>query len=321
MNVPWSNLDFGKEEKEAVNRVMDSGWLTMGKETERFEEELADFLGCPHVICVNSGTSALAVALKAHDVSTAVIPSYAYPSLLNVLRSYGIHNLVNDVNPKTVHMRNDQRQEEVTYVPTSFAGMPLNKRDWRTLLIIEDAGESFGATSGGVKVGNQGWTSTFSFHIAKTITTVEGGAVATCDVEVAEKARKIRHRSFLNYQTTDINSAIGRVQLRKVLDYLTIRAEIAGYYREELDGLAEFQKVPKHVEIHANMMFPIFVSNPYQLSKQLRQDGIDTRLGWAPIMCTDNSMKVNKRIICLPIFNTMTMDEVKYVVKCLKRCL
>jgi len=203
------------------------------------------------------------------------------------------------------------------YLPTSFAGLPLNPRDWKGK-IIEDAAEAFGSISMGEKTGSRR-TSIFSFHVAKVVSMIEGGAITTNDAELASRLRQIRSRKNSNFQTTDINSAVGRVQLAKVHGYLRRRAEIAKTYREELDGLVEFQEIPNHVDIHGNMMFPVFLCDPWRLAKELEKKNIETRLGWAPLICMGGAKRVSERILCLPIYNTMGDEEVEYVINCIKK--
>lgn len=321
LKIPFSKPDIGEAEKDAVKCVMDSGWVTMGPETKLFEDELAKYLGCRHVVVMNNGTSALFAALLSRNPKHVIIPAYNYPVITNITNITKWTVGYSDINEKTCLMESPPSTQIA--VPVSFAGLPLDVEEWDPSLysIIEDAAEAFGTESRGVKTGNQGWTSTFSFHVAKLITMVEGGAVATNDDEVADKVREIRSRRNLNFQPTDIGSAIGRVQLRKVEGYLQNREMIAKYYREALGGLVEFQEIPDYVTTHGNMMFPIFIEEPVKLTSGLEKLGIETRLGWKPLVETPASLQVSNHIICLPIFNLMEIKEAEYVVECVKKCL
>jgi len=251
-------------------------------------------------------------------VKKLVLPAYAYPSLIPIATRLGIYVVFNDVDPKTVHMLNGGWQgDDWYYLPTSFAGLPLNPGDWKGK-IIEDAAEAFGSVSLGARTGSFR-TSIFSFHVAKAISTIEGGAITTNDAKLASRLRQIRSRQNSNFQTTDINSAVGRVQLAKIHGYLRRRAEIAKTYREELAGLVGFQEIPDHVDAHGNMMFPVFLHRPWRLAKELERKSIETRLGWAPLICMGGAKRVSERILCLPIYNTMGDEEVEYVIDCVKK--
>lgn len=343
MRIPWSKPDIGREEIAAANRVLESGWVSVGEETNLFERELASYIGCRDVVVFNSGTSALVGALLAHGsddwVRVKHLPSYTFPATMNALLAAGGGQygqwFVDDVdympvNPKTVHAlppKPTWKNAHDIYVPVSYAGLPLDRDEWGKLgvTVVEDAAESFGAKANGFKVGAQGWDATFSFHTAKLITMVEGGAVATDDPLRGEKLRCIRANGEsrtekgafvtrgLNMKPSDIHSAIGREQLRKVDKYLDRRERVSRIYREYLQGLVEFQYVPDHVERHGNMMFPVFVDDPFKLSVKLRERGIDTRLGWKPLSGDQWARHVYERVICLPIYNTMLDSDAEYV--------
>jgi len=318
LEIPWSKPDFGVAERMAINRVFDSGWVTQGPETEALERELEKYIGCKYAVATCNGTAALTAVFIALNVKNLILPSYAYPSLIPITTRLGIYVVFNDVDPRTAHMLNEGWQgDDWYYLPTSFAGLPLNPRDWKGK-IIEDAAEAFGSISMGEKTGSRR-TSIFSFHVAKVVSMIEGGAITTNDDELALRLRHIRSRRDSNFQTTDINSAIGRVQLAKAAGYLKRRTEIAKTYREELAGLVGFQEVPDHVDAHGNMMFPVFLHRPWQLAKELERKSIETRLGWAPLICMGGAKRVSERILCLPIYNTMGDDEVEYVIDCIRK--
>ncbi|MBA7712986.1 UDP-4-amino-4-deoxy-L-arabinose--oxoglutarate aminotransferase [subsurface metagenome] len=145
--------------------------------------------------------------------------------------------------------------------------------------------------------------------------------MATDDNAVAERLRAIRHRGHLNFQTTDIASAIGRVQLKKLSGYLETRAQVAQFYREALERLVSLQYVPMYVQTHVNMMFPIFVDDPKLVAARLRKLGVDTRLGWPPLNDMRAAKYVSSHILTLPIYNTMPDTETEYVIKCVKKSL
>ncbi len=329
--IPWSFPDICVEEREAVQHVMDSGWLSQGPETKSFERELADYIGCKYVVCVNSGTSALLCATVAPLFGKVVVPAYSFPATWNVARILDYKIKYVDVDPKTFIMR--RTFVKGTQIPVSLAGLPLDDEDgWVEKETVEDGCEALGSETRKGKTGSK-WTTCFSFHMAKLVTTIEGGAIATNDEGLARAYRLIRNHgedpdkkySFLqaglNLRTTDVNSAIGRVQLRKLPRYLKNRASIAAFYREELDGLVGFQEVPDYVKVHSNMFFPILVRDPDHMAAMMLHDGIDTRRPFPPAVPMPNATEIYRRILAIPIYNAMTVDEATPVVESVKRCL
>ena len=324
MKVPWSHPDIGEAEREAVDRVIQSGWVTMGKETEKFESELSAYLGCRHVVVTNTGTAALFDALIVKGNENLALPSYNYPVIQTISDICKYRVWYDDINPKTCLMiPPTELISKTTLVPVSFSGLPLNEADWEefTDVMVEDSAEAFGAMSNNLKTGNQGWMSIFSFHVAKLITTIEGGAIATNSDEERDLLKQVRSRKNLNHQPTDVSSAIGRVQLTKADKYLRNRHRISEFYKESLNGLVKFQETPENASIHGNMMFPVFTKNSLNVSLKLDTMGVNTRIGWTPLKNTKASIQVSSTILCLPIYNTMRVEEAEYVVECLKKCL
>ena len=343
MDVPWSKPDIGIEERLAALRVLDSGWVSVGKETREFERELTSYIGCEDAVVFNSGTSALVAALLAHEAHNWCrvkhLPSYTYPATLNAVFAagggqYGDFNITDiqymNISSLTVNAKAPKKEDfkpKDIYIPVSFAGLPLDRNEWGdySQSMVEDAAESFGAQSRGLKTGNQGWDAVLSFHAAKLITMVEGGAVATSNAETGEALREIRnqgesrtdkgvfHRRGLNLKPSDIHSAIGRAQLRKVDEYLDRRKRVARIYFETLGSSVGYTYLPKYVDMPGNMMFPVFVDEPAKLAAKLKEGGVDTRLGWKPLADDYAANYVHTHIICLPMFNTMRDEEAAYV--------
>lgn len=308
--VPWSKPSLTPAEWDACWRVFHSGWVTMGKEVAQFEAELAQYLEAPHVVLFDHGTSALLAALLAHDAKQVRLPAYTFPATMNAVHFSGAYPNFGDVDPDTVIMKPEVF--DGIQVPVSYAGLGLNEQEWEGHDVVEDAAEAFGAEMRDKKVGGQGWTACFSFHAAKLLTMIEGGAVSTFDDKIAERLRIIRNHgedpwnkgSFimrgLNLKPNDMQAAIGRIQLRRIEEHLENRFRASVFYEKELDDLVKFQDVPDYKFRHANMMMPIFVEDPHYLAAALRDKSIGTRTGWAPLLDTDNARHVYEHVICLP---------------------
>ncbi len=357
MKISWSPPDLGVEEKEAAKRVIDSGWLTQGKETAELERELQEKIGVQHIIVVNNGTAALITALLAHGIGPedeVIVPSFTFIASINSILAVGAKPILVDCDPKTFNITPQAAAKAITsrtkaILPVDVAGMPVDITAFeelakeRNLIIIEDAAEALGAQYQNKVIGSFNHTVIFSFHMAKLISTGgEGGCIATNDLAIAEKCRMIRnhgmsgrydYREFgLNFRITDVQSAIGRIQLRKLNQYLEKRNKLAQIYHRELKGLVQFQEIPDYVTLHPYMIFNILVAEEQRdiLAAKLNEQGIDTRICWPatnrqayhkqlfhdylPV-----SESLSKRIISLPMGNALSEEEVYQVVKVLKK--
>lgn len=321
MVIPWSEADFGKEEKDAAIAVVRSGWLTQGNETKAFEKELADYLGVKNIILLANGTSALLAALIANNIGygdEVIVPSFTFIATINSIIGVGAKPVLADCDLKTWNMTPEDSQKYISrrtraIMPVDVAGMSVDIKGFRKLCrgyklaLIEDCAEAIGAEHSEGKIGSFGHASIFSFHWAKVITSIEGGCVAVNNKKAANDIRSIRnlgrselydpkkhgpHYPFdsygLNLRTNDVFSAIGRVQLAKIDKYLKHREKLANYYRERLKNYFEFQEIPDYVKRHANMFFAILApaNKRNRIMQLLFGAGISTRITFPPTHLT-----------------------------------
>src|SRR5438477_2368769 len=240
--IPWSRPSVGTQETIAALKVLNSGWLTQGRVTEEFERQLSSYLGAKHVVVFNNGTSALYAAYKRsfRAGETVIFPTMTFVSTLNAALAAGIKPVLVDCEPKTVNP--DLNQVEALlrknpqvrgFVVVDIGGLPCDLKACSEVAerfgvtLIEDAAQALGAMTRGDRVGSFGHQAIFSFHAAKLLTTIEGGAVVTADDRAASELRKLRSHgeSFqkkfvwedfgLNLRFTDLQAAIGLEQLRK----------------------------------------------------------------------------------------------------------
>jgi len=269
-SVPISEPDIGREELEAVLKVLESGWVTEGKVTEEFQNLLSEYLST-NVSVVNNGSSALMSALIANEIKpgdNVIVPAFTYVASASVPKILGANVIVSDVDPNSLNTTPELLEDLVKkfnpkgVIVVDVAGLPsdidgfvdLSKK--YNFKLIEDAAQSFGAEYKNKKLGSFNHTTIFSFQIAKQLTTVEGGCVATTDENVIKKIHKIKDygrtktdryvHDFLgtNFRTTDIQSAIGITQLKKVEKYISLRNKIATEYKNRIKEL-HFQEIPK----------------------------------------------------------------------------
>ncbi len=366
MPIPWSEPDFGKEEKRAVNRVLSFGWLTQGKETELFEGELAKYTGAKHAIVVSNGTMALLAALLAYDIGPGdevITPSFTFIATVNSILGVGAKPVLADCDLKTWNLSPAEAEKLITkrtkaVMPVHIAGMPVDIDGFKKLCrkykihLIEDGAEALGAGYKSKRVGGTGTTTIFSFHMAKLVTTVEGGCVVTDNNKLAERIKMIRNHgrkdlyqerrhgteySFegfgLNMRMTDILATIGRVQLAKIDKTLRHRKKLVEIYKRELGNKYEFQEVPQYVTNHANMFFAVICAknSRQKIQKRLLAKGVSTRVTFTPVHQQrwhkklfpaarfKNSEEIYSRILSLPLGNKISEAQVEEVLKILKR--
>lgn len=338
--IPWSNPDFGDKEREAIQRVVDSGWLTMGKETREYEKHVARVTKRRYNIAFNSGTSAITASLIALGVynegCSVKIPSYTFKATENACYAAGAQTIrYGDVDPMTGLMSPSTSGLRYEFqVPVHYAGLPIDPEQWAEVrYVVEDAAESFGSTTKRLIHGGGDRVACYSMHAAKLITMIEGGVASTDDEYTAYLLKAIRCHGEnpevkgefitrgLNLKPLDICSAVGSVQLNKIGTYIDNRNRVAKTYYDELTGIVGFQRIPDYVDIHSYMMFPVYVDNPVKLSDGLKKHGVDTRLGWKPLYDKAGARYMYEHVICLPMFNLMTVEEAEYVSDCVKKCL
>lgn len=317
MFIPWSRPDFGEKEKRAAIGVINSGWLTQGKETETFEKELADYFGVKYVVVVNSGTSALVAALLAHGIKPGdevIVPSFTFIATVNSIIAIGAKPILADCDLKTWDIRPEIVAGLITpktkaIMPVDVAGMPIDVDGFRKLcqenniVLIEDAAQAIGSQYRGEKIGSFGHTTIFSFHMAKLVATVEGGCVVTNDAKIADNVKMIRSHGRtelyqpkkhgieyhfdgfgLNLRFNDVQAAIGRVQLKKIDKVLLHRKRLVSLYKKQLGHLYEFQQALNYVSIHSNFICGILCPRNKRdaINQKLYENGISTRITWLP---------------------------------------
>ena len=243
---------------KAVARVLDSGFVTQGPETARFEKEAAEFLGGGMVTAVSSGSAALFVALKAVGVGRGdqvLVPAFSHPAPAYAVVMAGGIPVPVDADPDTLGPDFDAIPKLVTSVTKAIVvvdglGVPAPVRDLLPLAeqhhitIIEDAACALGADN----VARHADVATFSLHPRKVITSGEGGFVFTRDAHLDAEARRVRNfglqrRGFgpvfdgfgFNFRFNDILAAIAREQLKFLPEFRKIRARLVARYLELLD--------------------------------------------------------------------------------------
>lgn len=266
--VPLSDLNFGQEEKDAVQRVLDSGWLAMGEVTRQFEQEFADFTGVKHGIAVTNGTASLHLALRALEIGPGdevIVPSLTFVATANAILYTGATPVFADItNEDNLNISPASIEEQITektraIMVMHYGGYPCDMPSImeiarrRNLYVIEDAAHAPGAKIMKRSMGAWGDIASFSFFPNKNMTTAEGGMLTTNDDTLAQRMRTLRSHGMTtltwdrhqghawsydvvdlgyNYRIDEIRSAIGIAQLKKLERSNERRAQLTNLYRE-----------------------------------------------------------------------------------------
>ncbi len=268
--IPITRLSVGEAEAAAAAKVVTSGWLAQGKQTEAFERLVADYVGAAHAVAVSSCTTGLHLALLAAGVGRGdevVCPSYSFIATANAVLYAGATPVFVDIDPDTYNLDPDLLAAAITprtkaILPVSQIGLAcdlpavLAVARRHALAVVEDAAPSFGATIGGKFVGRFSDMTVFSFDARKILTTGEGGVVTTDDPALADRVRSLRAHAAsvpmivrhtattpvlegypevgFNYKMTDIQAAIGVVQMGRVEAIIAERRRLAARYTAAL---------------------------------------------------------------------------------------
>ena len=362
--IPLIKPYLTEEVKAKVCEVLDSGYLTEGPVTAEFEASIKEFIGCRYTFAVCNCTVGLEMGLRAMGIGPGdevIVPDYTYPATASVVGIVGAEIVIVDVDRETMLIDYDALEQAITprtkaIIPVSIFGNPLDYdrldriKKKHSLYILEDAACSLGAKFHDSYVGNMADISVFSLHPRKFVTTGEGGIVTTNDTQWAEWMSSYKHfgmevhesrsatafgRIGTNYKLSDIQAAVGLVQMSYIEELLSKRAEISrSYYRllRNVPGIS-FPKTTANGK-HSWQSCCIFVKNRDQVMRKLEEKNIESQIGTYSLHM-HNAFSANPKCqimgdmhgsryafehcLTLPIYHEMTEEEQEYVIQQLLR--
>jgi len=368
-SIPIAVPSFDDQEWLALREPFQRGWVAQGPCVSEFEAAFAARHGVTHAAAVSSGTTALHLALLALGVGPGdevVVPSFTWIATANAAVYCGAAPVFVDVLPDTYNIDPDAIAAAVTdrtaaVIAVHQFGLCADMDAVRRATppgtpIIEDAACAAGAALHRSPAGSLGDIACFSFHPRKLITTGEGGMVATNDPAVAAQVKRLRNHGTgapnpaepfvlpdftevgFNYRLTDLQAAMGLVQLAKLDGFIEERRRWAHWYREELAAIPWLQlPIEPDGYRHAWQSFVTVVGpeapcSRNELMQRLHDRGIGTRPGSHALTeltvyrrrCDlrpgqfPTAASLHARSLALPLHNTMTADDYAYVVEALR---
>ncbi len=328
--IPHNRPSLGKEEEEAVIRVINTKWLSQGVEVESFENEVCEYLGLPHghAVAVNSGTSALYIALLAVgcENENVIIPSYVCSAVRNaVLMTNSKAEIVDtDIDSPNINIDQINKSKSKFVIVPHMYGLPVDLNKIHSKIIIEDCCQAMGALYDGKHVGLTGEIGVFSFYATKLITSGgQGGMIISKNKDYIDFIKDYRDFDMkndslprFNFQMTEIQAAIGRVQLNKLNLFLNQREEIFKKYQNAgLNLVKNTFEVKNSNQIHYRAVLKL--ANPLELQLKLQQNKIKTIIPITEqelLFKTKNALEFSRKTLSLPIYPSLSDVEVNKII-------
>lgn len=373
--IPLFDPAIGAAEIDAVSQVLRDKWLTMGDRTIEFEARFAALTQTRHAVALNSCTAALHLAMVAAGIGPGdevVCPSLTFVATANAIRYCGAKPVFADVESLDCwNLSRDSIEAVLTsrtraVIVVHYAGYPCDMPSIvelakeKGLFVVEDAAHAPGASIAGREVGAWGDVGCFSFFSNKNMTTGEGGMLSTDSDEIAERVRRLRSHGMttltldrhkghafsydvvdmgFNYRMSDLNAALGLVQLESLEERNIQRSKLVKRYMENLagtDGLGIPFK--EHDGRSAYHLMPVLLpegADRRRIMTDLREEGIQTSIHYPPVDAFSayveadlgpceylrHTHEIGKRALTMPLYPSMGNERVDRVCKGLNKTI
>lgn len=345
-----------KSEIIGIKKVLDSKFLTEGNVTLEFEKKIAKYVNSKYAIATTSATTALHTAFDVIGVKNkeVLVSDFTFPATVLAIIQAGGKPILTDVDKNTMNVnRNiiENISKKIEFVcPVALFGNSLEEDFYklrkRGTKIIEDAATNLGTKINGKPAGSLADITCFSFHPRKIITTGEGGMITTNNVLLKNKIKSFKNfgkneSSFMNfgtnYKLSDLQSAVGIAQLKKIEKIIKKRRKQAKIYDELLSKINLIQtQEPVKKSRHTYQSYVCKILKPRlrdKLIKKLMQANIETQIGTYALHCLPafkklpkegklfNSKFLFENSISLPLHDELTMKDQEYIVKKIKEII
>jgi perosamine synthetase len=351
MKVRLANPEVTEEDIAAVVNVLRSSRLSQGPAAVAFEKALACYIGVTHAVTLNSGTTALQLALRALEIGEGdevLLPSFSFMAVTNAVLSEKAVPVFADIEENTFNLDpaslNDlisNKTKAIVVVHTfGYPARMVEIVDFARrhgLFVIEDACEALGAEILGHRAGSQGDIGVFAFYPNKQITTGEGGALVTNSGLIAEKIQQWRNQgrqssqnwlqhveAGSSFRMSDINCALGLQQLSRIEEILEKREWLARMYARYIEP-AEATILPSRGRV-SWFTYPVLVHERDHVCSRMTKMGVECARYFPPshlqpvmrkypFRCGDLSrtMALANKVLCLPLFNQLSEKQIKFV--------
>ena len=368
MRIEVAKPYLNEQEQRAVADVIAGGWVSQGPKVAEFENIFAAYVGARYAIATTSCTTALHAALVVSGIGPGdevIVPSLSFIATANSVVHSGAIPVFADIDPETCNIDVSKIEALITMktkaiMPVHQVGLPADLDSIQliaqkhNLMVIEDAACAIGSEYKGKRIGGYGNTACFSFHPRKIITTGEGGIITTDSPEMAERLRRFRHHGMsvsdlerhasqkiiiesypelgYNYRMTDMQAALGIVQMQKLAEILKKRLDIADRYNKAFSEISSLRvpRIPEYA-LHNYQSYWLEVLDKSRVSRnmlmqRLLEQGISSRRGIMAIHrepCyigykakLPETERITDKTIILPLYPSMTDDEVRHVIEC-----
>lgn len=375
--IPYGQQWLDENDIKKVVDVLHSDWLTQGPKVQQFEDALCQYTGAKYAVAVATGTAALHLACLAADISKgdeAITSPITFVASANCIAYCGGKPVFADILKETINIDPEEIEKKINtntkaIIPVHFAGHPADLEEIKAiaqkknLTVIEDCAHAIGAKYKNTKIGSCKFSdmSILSFHPVKQITTGEGGAILTNQEELYKKLLLFRSHGItkdrqemvgyagpwyyemqelgFNYRITDIQSALGQSQLKKIDKFINRRREIVEIYNKEFSSLDEII-LPVEND-YVKSAWHIYYIRLKDFSKrkpvfeELKKNGLGVQVHYIPVHLQPYYQKqfgykigdylkaeeYYNSTITLPLYPKMTNDDIEYVIDLVKKVI